>query len=47
MTVGSNLLVRVRVGDRTKLYLVGSDGKVKDTRTEPAALREMDLLTSH
>jgi hypothetical protein len=47
LTAGNHLLVRARVNDRTRLYLVSPTGKVIDTRTEPATLREMDLLTSY
>jgi hypothetical protein len=43
---GNRLLVRVEDGAVHKLYMVGPDGKVLDSRTEPADLRTATLLTS-
>jgi hypothetical protein len=41
---GDQLLVRVDDGSHNKIYLLGADGTILDTRTEPAALHGALLL---
>jgi hypothetical protein len=44
---GNNLLVRIEAGSGHKLYLVGADGQVLDSRTEPAGLRTATLIAPY
>jgi hypothetical protein len=41
---GNQLVVRVDEGKQNRIYLLGGDGKILDTRTEPAALHDALLL---
>jgi hypothetical protein len=41
---GNQLLVRVDEGTRHKIYLLGADGAILDTRTEPGTLHDALLL---
>jgi hypothetical protein len=41
---GNQLLVRVDEGATNKIYLLGQDGMIKDTRTEPKSLHDALLM---